>query len=196
MKRRTLPTLVVAAVVLYAAGYCRGKERADPAVASMRAELSAERDSTAAWRVRAAAAAAEAARLREDSGRAYRLWAVDREAASAGVWAIRELAAQARARGDTGTGWRLEDAVVAVEAEQAACSVVVLNCEQRAANAETARADAAVRVDSLAAQLDTLGVRWEDAEKRARPSFLRDLWRAKEALGSLLVILGVVVIVK
>jgi hypothetical protein len=163
--------------------------RADPAVASMRAELKAERDSTAAWRVRAAAAAAEAARLREDSARVYRGWGVAQEAATAGVWAIRELAAQARARGDRGTGERLEGAATAVEAEQAGCSLVVLNCEARAANADTARADAAARVDSLAFQLDTLGVRWEDAEKRARPNFFRDLWRTKEVTGPLLVIL-------
>ncbi len=178
---------LVIVVALYATGLLRRGDA--PAVTALRAELQAERDSTAAWRVRAATAAAEAARLREDSVRVYRGWGIAQEAATAGVWAIRELAAQARARGDTGTGERLEGAAAAVEAEQAGCSLVVLNCEARAANAETARADAATRVDSLVAQLDTLGVRWEDAERRARPSYFRDLWRTKEVTGSLLVIL-------
>lgn len=162
--------------------------RPDPDVDRYRAELLAERDSTSAWRVRAAAAAAEAIRLRQDSARVYPLWATSQEAASAGVWAVRHLATQARARGDTGTAEQLETAAAAVEADQAACSLVVVNCERRATNAETARADAATRADSLASQLDTLGVRWEDAERRARPSLFRDLWRAKGPIAALLLI--------
>lgn len=177
---------LVGAVLLHLSIGPRGDS---PTVVALRADLKAERDSTAAWRVRAAAAAAEAVRLREDSARVYRLWGVDQEAASAGVWAIQQIAAQARARGDTGTGRQLETAVAAVAAEQRGCSLVVINCEQRAANAESAREDATARADSLAVKLDTVGVRWEDAERRARPSFLRDLWRTKEVTGPLVVIL-------
>lgn len=201
MKRTLLETVlgagtaVIAGIVsLYMLGVI--SPLPDPAVDTMRAELRAERDSTVAWRQRAAAAAAEAQRLRADSARVYPQWAGAQEAATAGVWAVRAIATQARARGDTTAAEQLETAATSVEAERASCSVVVLNCEQRAANAETARADAAARVDSLAAQLDTLGVKWEDAEHRAQPSFFRDLWRAKGALGPLLVILAAVVVVK
>jgi hypothetical protein len=186
---------VVAGIVcLYVLGILT--PRADPDVDRYRSELRAERDSTAAWRARAARAAAEAQRLREDSAIVYPLWSTAREAAAAGVWAVRAIAQQARDRGDTSVAEQLETATLVIEAERQACSVVILNCEQRAANAETARADAAQRVDSLDAQLDTLGVRWEDAERRARPSFFRDMWRAKGAIGSLLVILTAVVVTK
>jgi len=185
---------VTGIVCLYALGVIT--TRPDPEVDRIRAELVAERDSTASWRQRAAAAAAAAKRLRDDSARVYPQWVLAKDAAAAGVWAVRQIAAAARARGDTATAATLESAAIAVDEERAACSVVVLNCEQRAANAEAARADAAARVDSLAAKLDTLGVKWEDAEQRAQPSFFRDLWRAKGVLGPLMVILGLAAVAK
>jgi len=193
-----LGTIVVAALAgAFLAGDCRGGGEARAERERWAAKLAVEAESTAAWRIRAAAAAAEAQRLREDSARVYPAWGLAREAADAGLAAVRELARSRLAAGDTAGARVVEAAANAADAERAACSVVVVNCEARAATAETARADAAGRVDSLAAVLDTTGIKLQAAERRASSGFLglRDLWRAKEELGAVvLLLLGLTVV--
>lgn len=119
------------------------------------------------------------AALAADSSRLAASLLVARQAADAGLDAVRELARTRRDAGDTATAAALEGASGAVQAERAACSLVVLNCEERAANATAAWHTAEAQLASTAALLDTTAVRWRDAERRAQPSFFRDLWRAR-----------------
>jgi len=124
-------------------------------------------------------ARARAARLAADSNRLAADLALSREAVDAGLVAVRELARIRRAAGDTGAATALEGAAGAVEAERRSCSLVVLNCEQRASNATAAWHLAESQLDSTAADLVTTAARWRDAERRAQPSFFRDIWRAR-----------------
>ena len=114
-------------------------------------------------------------------------WAVSREASAAGLVTIRNLIAQlpAPARDSAAA------AVVAIIDEQAACSLVVINCEARAGAERSGRLEALARLWASDSLRTATSVLWVDAERRARPSFFRDLWRAKAVVLPSLAVVGV-----
>lgn len=70
-------------------------------------------------------------------------------------------------------------AVRVVYLEVEACQDQLANCEARAQNAEARARGDSVSLVATAAILDTVRVRWSQAERRAQPSFFRDLWRSR-----------------
>lgn len=95
-------------------------------------------------------------------------WAISREAADAGLSTIRQFIASLPAPQRDSA----ERAIVAVEEDRAQCSLVVLNCEARVGAERSGRLEALARLRSA----DSLRA---DAERRARPNFFRDIWRAR-----------------
>lgn len=170
--------------------------RANAARDAQEQRLAEQAESLQAARRDLEAARTRARSLALDSARVYRLWSIDREAAAAGVTAVEELARQARARGDTAAARTLEGAATATELELTACSLVTANCEARAANATGAWQRAEAQLNATAAQLDTTKALWRDAERRAQPSFFRDVWRSRAVTLPLILTTVLVVVVK
>jgi hypothetical protein len=129
------------------------------------ASLAAARDSLHGFHERAQRLAVDSARLSISLAGARRA----RDAAQAENAALARRLAQ---QGDTAGARVVLAGDSTAAAERAACSLVALNCEARAAVADSARA-VAVR------QLDTTVALWRGAERRAQPSFFRDAWRAR-----------------
>lgn len=71
-------------------------------------------------------------------------------------------------------------AVKVVYLEVEACQDQLTNCEARAQNAEARARGDSVSLAATAALLDTVRLRWSQAERRAQPSFFRDLWRSRQ----------------
>lgn len=114
-------------------------------------------------------------------------WAVSREASGAAIITIRNLVAQLPQEHRATVTVALGEIVGAREA----CDALVANCETRVGAERSGRLEALARLrasDSL--RTETYGL-WEDAERRARPSFFRDIWRAKAAVLPSLALAGV-----
>jgi hypothetical protein len=143
----------------------RQEAKAALARAQHEQQLQATRDELQGFRARAA-------RLAEDSGRLAISLTGARRARDAARTEARALALRLSQQGDTaGSRIVLMDDSAAV-AERAACSLVVLNCEARAAIADSGLARAVTQLDSTQSW-------WRAAEHRAQPSFFRDVWRAR-----------------
>jgi hypothetical protein len=125
------------------------------------------------------AAAARSARLAIDSSRMIVSLRGARAARDAAQAENRTLATRLRAAGDTGGAAVVDRGDSAAAAERTACSLVILNCEQRATNAVAAWQRAAAQLDATAAQLDTTVTLWRDAERRANPGIFTAFWRAR-----------------
>lgn len=144
----------------------------------------AARDSAGrAWDAERAGLLADMGRLREDSAqlearrRAARAWSQD---------SIRKLLALIP---DSAARAAAEGAVALEAGETARCEEQRANCEARAANAEARAAGDSTDLAALRLFVrDTLEVSWRDAERRARPSLLRDLWRSRGLTGPLVVV--------
>jgi hypothetical protein len=154
----------------------------EAALAARGEDLSATRRALAGLRDRAA-------RLSADSGRLSVSLAGARRARDEAQQATAELAARLRAAGDTGGANVVERGEAAGAAERQACSLVVVNCEARAAAADTARLLAEAELDSTAVLLQRTAGQWRDAERRAQPSFFRDVMRAKAVVAPLVALL-------
>lgn len=168
----------VAAVLAVGAEVYRGAQAAlkrvelEAALAARGESLKATRGDLARLRARAESLAVERARLAVSLvGARTARDAARRESAS--------LAERLRAAGDTAGAAVVERGDSAAAAERAACSLVVVNCEARAAAADSARVLAERDLDATAVLLNRTAGRWRDAERRAQPSFFRDVWRAR-----------------
>jgi hypothetical protein len=69
------------------------------------------------------------------------------------------------------------------------CQELLVNCELRAQNAEArAHGDSTQLVGLQRFVSDTLEPAWHSAERQARPSFFRDLWRSRQVTIPLIVL--------
>jgi hypothetical protein len=82
--------------------------------------------------------------------------------------------------GDSTAQQVVESAVKVVYLEVEACQNQLANCEQRARNAEHRAAGDSSQLAATQQLLDTVRVRWQIAERKAAPSFFRDLWRSRQ----------------
>lgn len=71
-------------------------------------------------------------------------------------------------------------AVRVVYREVEACQDQLANCEARAQNAESRARGDSVSLALTEAILDSVRVAWSQAERAARPSLFRDIWRSRQ----------------
>lgn len=114
-------------------------------------------------------------------------WAVSREASGAAIITIRNLVAQLPQEHRATVTVALGEIIGAREA----CDALVANCETRVGAERSGRLEALARLRASDSLRTRTSVLWQDAERRARPSFLRDVWRAKSVVLPSVVLAGV-----
>lgn len=114
-------------------------------------------------------------------------WAVSREASGAAIITLRNLVAQLPREHRA----EVTVAVGTIIHEQEACSLVVINCEARAEAERSGRLEALDQLRASDSLRTATAVLWQDAERRARPNFFRDVWRAKAAVLPSLAVAGI-----
>jgi hypothetical protein len=143
-----------------------------------------------AWEARRARLVADSTLYAQERNRTARLLAQARDTVRNLTGRFAALLAQA------GHGDSARPLLEALEGEFAACDAALANCEQRLSNAE-ARVQLA---DSVAQANRILAAgyerSWKDAEDRARPSLLRDLWRSKTIWATLLAVVVAIQVVR
>lgn len=112
---------------------------------------------------------------------------VYREAMPAALGTIRSLIASQPAAAQPA----LNTAVDVVIQAGNTCDATVANCETRAATSHQRELEALAQLQKSDSLRGATTVRWQDAEKRAAPSFFRDLARAKAIVVPALVVTGV-----
>jgi len=164
--------LVVALVVAISWGTCNAG-RASDATVQLQAILSAQRDSASRWTRTRDSLTHENTALRADSATLeVRRQQVRRLASDS----IGKLLAQIQ---DTSNRRMADSAVRVVYLEVEACQDQLANCEARAQNAEARAHGDSLTLATTTALLDTVRHRWAIAERKAQPSFFRDLWRSR-----------------
>lgn len=112
---------------------------------------------------------------------------LSREASGAAIGTIRSLIASQPAAAQPA----LNTAVDVVIRAGDTCDATVANCEARAATSHQRELEALAQLQKSDSLRGATTVRWQDAEKRAAPSFFRDLARAKAIVVPALVVTGV-----
>jgi hypothetical protein len=172
MKNSLVLMLAGALVGALAWGSCNAG-RASDATKQLQAALAARADSSHRWTLQRDSLTDVLHALRADSAtlearrHAARRFATD---------SIGKLLAQIQ---DTSNRRVADSAVSVVYLEVEACQDQLANCEQRAQNAEQRARGDSVTLARTQALLDTVRLRWTIAERKAQPSFFRDLWRSR-----------------
>lgn len=175
MKISPLTLLLVGAVVgALAWGTCNAGKATDAQI-RLEEALQAHKDSAAEWGKARQTLTIRLGALQRDSSALARQYAV-----------ASHSAAVARHRGDSLVLLIPDTLRVAVRltfdslaGEALACRGLLVNCELRAQNAEARAHGDSVQLLATQTLLDTVRVRWFIAERKARPSWLRDLWRSR-----------------
>lgn len=103
---------------------------------------------------------------------------LSREASGAAIGTIRSLIASQPAAAQPA----LNTAVDVVIRAGDTCDATVANCEARVETAHQRELEALAQLQKSDSLRGATTVRWQDAEKRAAPSFFRDIGRAKVPL--------------
>jgi hypothetical protein len=150
--------------------------RATDAELRLEAALAAQRDSASRWTASRDSLMLRMRRLRADS----QVLALRYRNAAQAAWRAHRTADSLLARlPDTlRVGIRL--VFDSLAEETMACANLLQNCELRARNAEARTRGDSIQLVRLTALTDTLEAAWRSAERRARPSFFRDLWRSRK----------------
>lgn len=176
MKISPLTLLLVGAVVgALAWGTCNAGKATDAQI-RLEEALQAHRDSATQWQEARQVLTARLGALQRDSSTLARQYVV-----------ASHSAAVARHRGDSLLLLIPDTLRVAIRltfdslaGEAIACRGLLVNCELRAQNAEArAHGDSIHFADLQRFVSDTLEPAWHTAERKARPSWLRDLWRSR-----------------
>jgi hypothetical protein len=157
--------------------FYRGQRTTQQEVELKQAQVRYARDSIAFARRRAALEdSLVQLALRGDSLR--RALTVARQASAAGIITIRNLIARLPRQDRAAVTVSLGEIVRAGEA----CDVALANCEAQLAAERTGRREALARLQASDSLRTVTDLQRQDAERRARPSLLRDVWRAKAAV--------------
>lgn len=183
----TLATVAVLALLVSSLLGMRWKaEAGEKGVALMLAQDRYSKDSTlSAARMRVLGESLEVQNHVGDSLRKAN--AVYKEAMPAALGTIRSLIASQPAAAQPA----LNTAVDVVIQAGNTCDATVANCEARAATSHQRELEALAQLQKSDSLRGATTVRWQDAEKRAAPSFFRDLARAKAIVVPALVVTGV-----
>lgn len=170
-------------------GSCQAS-RANEAELRLNDALAKHRGSLDAWEDERRSLTRDLSALRADSASlAIRYDAVRRAAPT-----LRDSIQHLLARLPDSTRARLQPAILELGAETTTCHEFLANCEQRVANANRRATGDSLQLLETAGLLRSTEGLWRDAERRARPSLFRDLWRSRRvtiplaALSALLLI--------
>lgn len=175
----------VVVLLVLAVGYTRssgGKVKA-----RLEARLAAEAESSAVLRARLTSHDSVMATLRAVRDTIYLTRRATRPAAVAAAPVLDEAVA-ARPANDS-----LRQAIVAIQADYAACTLALPNCEERAARDSAALLDARVTLKRLELGRDSTT---REIEQLTRRSPLLDLWHAKEEVAGLGLVVGAIYLVR
>lgn len=144
-------------------------------------------EDSAAFAARLAALEDSLSRLGQAGDSLRAKLAVSREASGAAIITIRNLIGKLPREDRAAVTVAVGEIVRAGQA----CDALVANCEARVATERTGRLEALARLQASDSLRTGTYALWQDAERRARPHFLRDVWRAKAAVLPSLVLAGV-----
>lgn len=176
MKISPLVLLLTGALVgALAWGNCNAGKASD-AQKSLQNALQAHRDSLAQWQIERGALSLTADSLRTALVPLREAYKVSRVLGQRGRDSLTKLLAllpgSQRAP--------FEPVILTLTTEAAACHDLLVNCELRAFNAEArAHGDSLQLVTLQRFVSDSLEPAWQRAEQKARPSWLRDVWRSR-----------------
>jgi hypothetical protein len=176
MKLSPLMVLLAGALVgALAWGSCNAN-RASDAENRLNASLAAQRDSAAHWQATREGLITRLGALQRDS----LALAVSYHAAQAQAGVARHrLDSLLAGNANVALGEAVGRVLTADSVQLETCQATIGNCELRAQNAEARVHGDSLQLLRLTALTDTLGAAWHSAERRAQPSFFRDLWRSR-----------------
>lgn len=155
-------------------GSCNAS-RASDATRQLQAALAAHTDSLHVWTATRHALTAELQGLRADS----QVLAVRSQRAQRAAILATDSLGKLLARVPDSVRAAVESTVTVFSEVGSACQAQLANCSLRAANAERRAAGDSSQLAATQSLLDTVRVRWSQAERKAQPSWLRDIWRSR-----------------